>query len=70
MPEGSDLGRREVGDVDLFDRLDEERRFRKDLDVDQTRGGLERDGLEFLASMHPDGRKGVRDRNGEQESIG
>ena len=51
-----DRGRREVGDVDLLDRLDQERRLGQDLDVQEPRRRLERDLLQGLATMHPDRR--------------
>jgi hypothetical protein len=65
----ADRGRGQVGDVDLFDRLDEERRLGQDLDVKQPRCRLERNGLELLAAMHPQGRESVGDRDCEQPAV-
>jgi hypothetical protein len=50
-PDRPDADRRKVGDVDLLDRLDEERRLGQDLDVQEPRGRLERDLGQRLATM-------------------
>jgi hypothetical protein len=70
VAERADLGRGQVGDVNLLDRLDEECRLGQDLDVNQPRRRLERDDLELLPAMHPYRREDVGDRNREQPAVG
>jgi hypothetical protein len=57
-------------DGDLVDQLAEERRLGQDLDIQERRGRLQRDGLQLLAPMEPARRVDVVDRHREDHPPG